>query len=86
MYPVQGARHGSACTVAGVVCVVSRSARTLPLTLADARDKAKDTLHEAGQGGDPAADKKAGRLAESVAELVESYLEKHAKTAQTKLA
>ena len=50
-----------------------------PLTLADARDKAKHALHDAGLGGDPAADKKAYRLAETIAELADTYLEKHAK-------
>ena len=49
----------------------------LPLT--DARDKATDALRRAAKGADPAAEKKAGRLAETVFELAESYLEKHAK-------
>jgi integrase len=50
-----------------------------PLTLADARDKAKAALHSAGLGGDPAADKKAERLAETIAELADGYLNMHAK-------
>jgi len=49
------------------------------LTLADARERAKAALHEAARGGDPAADKKAERLAETFGELAQAYLEKYAK-------
>jgi hypothetical protein len=49
------------------------------LSLADARAKAKASLHAAAQGRNPAADKKADRLAETVSELALTYLEKHAK-------
>ena len=50
-----------------------------PLTLADARDTAKAALNRAALGDDPAAEKQAGRLAETVAELADSYMEKYAK-------
>ena len=46
-----------------------------PLTLADARAKAKDALRRAALGADPAAEKKADRLAETVTELAALYLE-----------
>jgi integrase len=49
------------------------------VSLADARAKAKASLHTAAQGGDPAADKKTDRLAETVSELAASYLDKYAK-------
>jgi len=50
-----------------------------PLTLADARDAAKAALNRAALGDDPAAEKQADRLAETVAELADSYMEKYAK-------
>lgn len=49
------------------------------LGLADAREKAKDTLRAAAKGGDPAAEKKAERAAETFGELADLYLEKYAK-------
>jgi integrase len=49
------------------------------LSLADARAKAKASLHAAAQGGDPAADKKTECLAETVSALAGSYIEKYAK-------
>lgn len=48
------------------------------LTLADARDKARVSLNAAANGGDPASDKKAERLADTFGELTETYLSKHA--------
>lgn len=49
------------------------------LTLADARDQAKSELAAAAKGNDPAAQKKAERLAETFGELATEYLEKYAK-------
>src|SRR5687767_11534298 len=50
---------------------------TMPL--ADARQKARDALLQVAHGGDPSANKKAERLAETVSELADLYIEKHAK-------
>ena len=50
-----------------------------PLSLADAREIADDTLRDAGKGRDPAAVKKAGRKAETFRELAEAYVERYAK-------
>jgi hypothetical protein len=41
------------------------------LSLADARQKARDVFHDVAHGKDPASDKRAERLAETVGELVE---------------
>jgi len=49
------------------------------LGLADARSKAKAALAVVVSGGDPAAAKRADRDAPTFAELVEVYLERHAK-------
>ena len=49
------------------------------LSLADARERAKDALQEAAHGNDPAADKQAKRRAETLGELAAEYIEKHAK-------
>ena len=49
------------------------------LSLADARDKARSVIHAVDGGHDPAAQKKADRLAETFAELASAYLEKHSK-------
>jgi integrase len=49
------------------------------LPLAAARDKARDHLREVAHGRDPAAEKAAGRKAETFAELAENYLERYAK-------
>jgi len=48
------------------------------VTLAEARAKAKDALHEAGNGGDPATAKMAPRRAETFADLAREYIERHA--------
>lgn len=45
------------------------------LSLAEARSKAKEVLHEAAKGLDPATLKKEDRLAESFSDLVERYLD-----------
>jgi len=50
-----------------------------PLGLADAQEKAEDILHAAARGKDLAAEKKAARQADTVSELVELYIERHAK-------
>jgi integrase len=49
------------------------------LSLAEARQKAKDALHDAAGGVDPAAVKTAERAAESFADLAREYVERHAK-------
>lgn len=49
------------------------------VSLAEARGKAKDVLHEAGNGGDPAAAKIEERRAETFADLAREYIERHAK-------
>lgn len=50
------------------------------MTLADAYEKARVSLNEAANGSDPAAEKRAERLADTFGELATEYLEKHAKT------
>lgn len=49
------------------------------VSLAEARDKAKDALHDAGNGGDPATTKTEERRAETFADLAREYIERHAK-------
>ena len=49
------------------------------LSLADARQQAKDALAAAAKGLNPAEEKRAGRKAETFAELAERYLEEYAK-------
>jgi integrase len=49
------------------------------LPLAAARDKARDHLREVAHGRDPAAEKAAGRKAETFEELALDYLERYAK-------
>lgn len=49
------------------------------LTLADARERARDELHGASKGADPAADKQAARKAETIGDLAELYIDKWAK-------
>ncbi|HKF63625.1 MAG TPA: tyrosine-type recombinase/integrase [Dongiaceae bacterium] len=49
------------------------------LPLSAARDKARDHLREVAHGRDPAAEKAAGRKAETFEELAENYLERYAK-------
>ena len=51
-----------------------------PLTLADARDRAKDALREVSKGiADPAAKKRQERMGETFEDLCRQYLERHAK-------
>ena len=49
------------------------------ISLADARDRARDDLRAAAKGHDPAAERKAGREAETFGELAEEYIERYAK-------
>ncbi len=49
------------------------------LPLAEARARARDALHRAAKGGDPAAEKQSERRADTFAEFAEEYLERHAK-------
>jgi len=49
------------------------------MTLADARERARQSLNEAANGYDPAGEKAAERVADTFAELAAIYLEKHAK-------
>ena len=48
------------------------------LKLAEARDRAKDALHDAANGGDPAATKIEERRAETFADLARVYIARHA--------
>src|SRR5262249_44435422 len=50
-----------------------------PLTLADAREKAKDILRSAEKGSDPEQEKIEIRAAGTFGELADLYIEKHAK-------
>ncbi len=49
------------------------------LTLADARDQARDDLRAAVKGRDPAAERKSERQAETFGELAEDYIKRYAK-------
>src|SRR2546427_6137423 len=49
------------------------------ISLATARERARDGLQAASKGFDPAAAKQAGRKTETIGDLAELYLEKHAK-------
>jgi len=49
------------------------------LGLADARVKARNTVRDASDGKDPATEKQQARKAETVNDLVDDYIEKHAK-------
>jgi integrase len=49
------------------------------LPLAEARQMAKDALREIAHGRNPAAQKKAARLAETVSDLADLYIDKHAR-------
>ena len=49
------------------------------LSLAEAREKGRGALHAVQyEGADPASDKKATRAAETLGELAQEYLERHA--------
>ena len=56
------------------------------LSLASARDKAKDHLREVAHGRDPAGEKAAGRKAETFRELAEDYLERIRQEAEAVVA
>jgi|SRR5579883_59262 len=69
-------------------CVIYRHANkvrrftlgTYPTTsLADARDKARDALHDVQSGIDPAAKKKADRQAETFTELADDFMDRYSK-------
>lgn len=49
------------------------------LTLAKARVAARDALHKASKGEDPATAKQEHRRAQTIADLADDYIEKHAK-------
>lgn len=49
------------------------------VSLADARDRARDLIYAAGKGADPAAAKQDAKRATTVGELANLYIEKHAK-------
>jgi integrase len=49
------------------------------ISLADARDQAREAIRSASKGGDPAAEKKQGRKAETIGDLATEYIERHAK-------
>ncbi len=49
------------------------------LTLADARERARDLLHDASKGADPATKKQDGRRAETMDDLADLYIAKWAK-------
>ena len=50
-----------------------------PMSLAEARTRAKAIMVDAQKGGDPAAEKSAARKAETLAQLAERYVEDYAK-------
>jgi integrase len=54
------------------------------MKLADARDKAKNAIHEADNGIDPAVEKQMKRDAPTFGELAEEYLKKHAAKKRSK--
>lgn len=49
------------------------------ISLSKARERARDLLHDASKGADPATDKQAGRKAETIVDLADLYIEKWAK-------
>lgn len=49
------------------------------ITLAQARERVRDLLHDASKGADPATEKQAGRKAETIDDLATLYIEKWAK-------
>jgi integrase len=52
---------------------------TAVLSLAEAREQARDVLHDARKGADPATEKQEDRKAETIGDLARLYLEQHAK-------
>ena len=49
------------------------------VSLAKARERARDLLHDASKGADPATTKQRGRTADTFADLADTYIEKWAK-------
>src|SRR4029453_10401124 len=49
------------------------------LGLADARTRARNAIRDVGDGKDPATEKQQARKAETIYDLVDDYIEKHAK-------
>jgi integrase len=49
------------------------------VSLAEARAKARDALHDAGNGGDPATAKQEERRAETFTDLAKQYIDRHAR-------
>jgi len=49
------------------------------ITLAEARERARNHLNEASKGADPATEKQQGRRAETIEDLAKDYIERHAK-------
>jgi integrase len=49
------------------------------ITLAQARERVRDLLHDASKGADPATEKQAGRKAQTIGDLADLYIEKWAK-------
>src|SRR5438105_2226128 len=49
------------------------------VSLADARERAREHLHDASKGNDPAAEKQSGRKAETIGDLADLYIAKWAK-------
>jgi integrase len=49
------------------------------ISLAQARDRVRDLMHDASKGADPATEKQLGRRAETIGDLADLYLEKWAK-------
>lgn len=49
------------------------------ITLAQARERVRDLLHDTSKGADPATEKQAGRKAETIGDLATLYIEKWAK-------
>ena len=47
--------------------------------LADARERAREAIRRVSKGHDPASEKRADRKAETIAELADDYIERHAK-------
>jgi len=49
------------------------------ITLAQARERVRDLLHDASKGADPATEKQSGRKAQTIGDLAALYIEKWAK-------
>ena len=49
------------------------------ITLAQARERVRDSLHDASKGADPATEKQGGRKAKTIGDLADLYISKWAK-------